>query len=93
MSCTTTSAAAAAAAVTTATTAAMPTTYAHQIGAYVENLSTKRSTPGGGSAAAVGATVGSAAASIVTLYTTQNRDVESRAAVLVKFLMMYINPH
>ena len=85
----TTSAAPAAATATTATTA---TTSAQQIGAYVANLSAKRSTPGGGSAAAVGAAVGAAAASMAASYTTRKRDIESGAAVAAESLISYLDP-
>jgi formiminotetrahydrofolate cyclodeaminase len=47
---------------------------------FLANLAAKQPTPGGGAAAAIGASIGSAAASMAAAYTQRKKDRESGAA-------------
>ncbi|KAL3757349.1 hypothetical protein ACHAWU_008510 [Discostella pseudostelligera] len=47
---------------------------------FLTNLAAKQPTPGGGAAAAIGASIGSAAASMAAAYTQRKVDIESGAA-------------
>lgn len=63
------------------------TTKSLPIEQFLTDLAAKNPTPGGGAAAAVGASVGSAAASMAAEYTQRKKDIESGAADKAKALI------
>lgn len=57
------------------------------IQAFLESLGAKQPTPGGGASAAIGASIGSATASMAASYTQRKKDIESGAAEHAKQLI------
>jgi len=64
---------------------------AQTVKAFVGALAAKQPTPGGGAAAAVGASIGAAAASMAATYTQRKKDVESGAAEHAKTLQSQLD--
>ena len=58
-----------------------------QIDQFLLNLAAKQPTPGGGAAAAIGASIGSAAAAMAAEYTQRKKDKESGAAEIATKLI------
>ena len=58
-----------------------------QIDQFLINLAAKQPTPGGGAAAAIGASIGSAAAAMAAEYTQRKKDKESGAAEIATKLI------
>lgn len=66
-------------------------TTTQQLGKFVAALAAKQATPGGGACAAVGASLGSAAASMAAAYTQRKKDKESGAAERAEALIQKLD--
>ncbi len=58
---------------------------------FIGILAAKQPTPGGGAAAAIGASIGSAAAAMSAVYTQRKTDIESGAAEKARSLLMALD--